>query len=127
MAAARPFARGCSPLRRVAAAAAAWILTTGLRSNNAVVGAAVLPQPSQATPLGQLPLARGPTTHQLVHSGTPAGIDPSTDCAIRKLAWRYGKRLKPSRGGFRPLFDALQVSRPAVLYGLCGIGILVLP
>eukprot|EP00912_Choanoflagellata_sp_UC4_P000575 UC4_evm2s355 len=59
---------------------------------------------------------------QLVHSGTPAGINPESDCSMRKFAWENdfsnfnysiiiidGKKLQPSRGEFRSLFDALQL------------------
>ena len=62
--------------------------------------------------------------HDLVHSGTPEGVPPSFDCAIRKAAYDYGKTLLPSRGGFQSLFDALQLGscpshvagkRPALL------------
>ena len=49
----------------------------------------------------------------MVHSGTPGGVPPSADCAIRKFAWEYGKSLQPSRGDFKSLFDALQL-------GACG-------
>lgn len=72
------------------------------------IGALVLVAASSAA--SAVPVPRSP----LVHSGTPEGIDPKTDCAIRELAWRYGKGLKPGRGGFRQLFDALQL-------GLCGV------
>lgn len=50
----------------------------------------------------------------LTHSGTPSGIDPNTDCAIRKFAWEYGRKLQPSRGEFKSLYDALQL-------GACGV------
>jgi hypothetical protein len=43
------------------------------------------------------------------NSGTPGGVPQSTDCALRKLAWDYGRSLAPARGGFRSLFDALQL------------------
>ena len=44
-----------------------------------------------------------------VHSGTPAGVPPDSDCAIRNLAYEYGKKLMPERGDFKSLFDALQL------------------
>ena len=50
-----------------------------------------------------------PPVPGMVHSGTPGGIPASTDCAVRKLAWEYGQKLQPSRGGFRTLYDALQL------------------
>lgn len=50
----------------------------------------------------------------LIHSGTPDGIPEKTDCALRQFAWEYGKKLKPDRGEFRTLFDALQL-------GACGV------
>ena len=34
----------------------------------------------------------------------------SFDCKVRELAWEYGKGLAPHRGGFKSLFDALQLS-----------------
>lgn len=49
----------------------------------------------------------------MVHSGTPGGVPPDADCAIRKFAWEYGKSLQPARGDFKSLFDALQL-------GACG-------
>ena len=52
-------------------------------------------------------------TNTMVHSGTPAGIDPATDCALRQFVWEYGKAKHRSRGQFKSLFDALQL-------GLCG-------
>jgi len=55
-----------------------------------------------------------PQKSSLVHSGTPPWVGAPTDCAIRELAWRFGKTLQPSRGEFRSLFDALQLD-------LCGI------
>lgn len=33
----------------------------------------------------------------------------SFDCAARILAWQYGQQLVPHRGGFKSLFDALQL------------------
>ena len=47
---------------------------------------------------------------QMVHSGTPEGVSHETDCAIRQFAWEFGRRLQPSRGEFKSLFDALQLS-----------------
>ena len=50
----------------------------------------------------------------MVHSGTPVGIPEKTDCAIRQLAWEYGRKLQPTRGAFKDLYDALQL-------GACGV------
>ena len=50
----------------------------------------------------------------LPHSGTPGGIPPGTDCAIRTFAWEYGRTLQPARGAFKDLYDALQL-------GACGV------
>ena len=50
----------------------------------------------------------------MVHSGTPPGVPEKTDCAIRQLAWEYGRKLQPTRGAFKDLHDALQL-------GACGV------
>ena len=49
------------------------------------------------------------STPGMVNSGTPPLVPPSADCAIRSLAWEYGKSLKPDKGGFADLYDALQL------------------
>lgn len=41
-----------------------------------------------------LPLLVSSADPQLVHSGTPSGISPETDCAMRKFAWEYGQKLQ---------------------------------
>eukprot|EP01048_Picozoa_sp_COSAG05_P005358 COSAG05_NODE_316_length_11576_cov_16.975342_1_plen_317_part_00 len=41
-------------------------------------------------------------------------IPQATDCAVRAAAWAYGKKLQPTKGAFRALFDALQL-------GACGV------
>ncbi len=56
------------------------------------------------------------TASVMVHSGTPDGVPASSDCAIRKAAWDYGRKLLPERGEFRTLFDALQL-------GACGVAV----
>ena len=48
--------------------------------------------------------------YAMPHSGSPGEISADTDCTIRQLAWEYGKHLKPERGDFKSLFDALQLS-----------------
>lgn len=45
----------------------------------------------------------------MIHSGTPDGVPVSFDCAVRKLAYEYGKETRPERGDFRTLFEALQL------------------
>eukprot|EP01047_Picozoa_sp_COSAG01_P017810 COSAG01_NODE_951_length_12498_cov_30.544018_6_plen_809_part_00 len=50
----------------------------------------------------------------MVNSGTPRGVPADADCAVRELAYAFGKSLKPGRGGFRTLYDALQL-------GACGV------
>ena len=42
-------------------------------------------------------------------SGSPAGVSQATDCAIRRAAWAYGKKLLPRKKSFKTLFDALQL------------------
>ena len=54
-------------------------------------------------------LLAGSAAAEFFHSGSPANIAASTDCAIRELAWEYGKKLRPDRGDFSTLFDALQL------------------
>ena len=44
------------------------------------------------------------------NAGTPAAVPPLVDCAVRQLAWEYGRSLLPERGSFRTLFDALQLA-----------------
>ena len=45
----------------------------------------------------------------MINSGTPDGVPASFDCALRALAYDYGRALRPDRGEFRTLFDALQL------------------
>jgi hypothetical protein len=53
------------------------------------------------------PLLYGSAT--MPNSGTPAGVPADVDCAVRALAWEYGKHLLPERGEFRSLFEAMQL------------------
>ena len=53
------------------------------------------------------PTPTGPAT--FTNAGTAGGTPHSFDCASRTYAYEYGKRLAPSRGAFRTLFDALQL------------------
>ena len=61
----------------------------------------------------QQPTAYAPQSYGdvpgMIYSGTPIGVPPSADCALRTLAWEYGKKLQPNRSGFRTLYDALQL------------------
>ena len=50
----------------------------------------------------------------MVNSGTPPGVPLGADCAIREMAYGFGKALKPEKGGWRALHDALQL-------GACGL------
>ena len=43
-------------------------------------------------------------------SDTPVNVDPKLDCALKELAWQYGKKLQPWRGSFESAYDALQLS-----------------
>ena len=46
----------------------------------------------------------------MVNGGTPKDVPHSADCAIRRAAWEFGQKLLPERGGFRTLYDALQLN-----------------
>ena len=50
------------------------------------------------------------SVHPMHNGGTPPGISPGTDCNLRAFAWEAGKKLMPSRGQFKTLYDALQLS-----------------
>ena len=50
-----------------------------------------------------------PKNPGFINPGTPIGVPSSYDCTVREHAWEYGKGLFPSRGGFRTLFDAMQL------------------
>lgn len=56
-----------------------------------------------------LSLIVGGASAGFINSGTPAGVPVTSDCALRQLAWEYGKSLRPDRGDFTSLFDALQL------------------
>ena len=43
------------------------------------------------------------------NSGSPANVPSAVDCAVRNLAYEYGKKLLPERGTFRTLFDSMQL------------------
>ena len=43
------------------------------------------------------------------HTGGTPSVPAEADCAVRKAAWAYGKKLQPQKGAFRDLFDALQL------------------
>ncbi|KAJ1456469.1 hypothetical protein M885DRAFT_564118 [Pelagophyceae sp. CCMP2097] len=58
--------------------------------------------------------ARAAAFGEFVNSGTPAGAPFDVDCAVRKTAWEFGKAKLPNRGGFKTLFDALQLQ-------VCGV------
>ena len=42
-------------------------------------------------------------------SSRPVNVDPKLDCAIKKLAWDYAKKLLPWQGDFTSAYDALQL------------------
>jgi hypothetical protein len=50
----------------------------------------------------------------MIFSGTPVDVPATADCAIRKAAWAYGKKLQPQKGAFKDLYDALQLQHCAV-------------
>jgi hypothetical protein len=58
--------------------------------------------------LGSLYQTRNPH-NGMPNPGTPAQVPVDVDCAVRRLAWEYGKHLMPARGKFRTLFDAMQL------------------
>ena len=45
----------------------------------------------------------------MVNSGTPPLVPQDADCAVRSLAYDYGKALKPDRLQFGDLYDALRM------------------
>ena len=45
----------------------------------------------------------------MIQPGTPPGVPPEFDCAMRSLAWKYGKKKLPERGDFKTLFESLQL------------------
>ena len=45
----------------------------------------------------------------MVAPGTPGGVPEDFDCEMRKFAYSYGQSLRPDRGSFRTLFEALQL------------------
>ena len=49
-------------------------------------------------------------------------IPQATDCAVRAAAWAYGKKLQPTKGAFRALFDALQLDACGVAPPPPGLG-----
>ena len=46
----------------------------------------------------------------LSHGTSIPPVPGTVDCAIRKAAWDFGKKLMPKKGGFTDLFDALQLA-----------------
>ena len=53
-----------------------------------------------------------PTTSALngmIQPGTPDGVPPEFDCAMRAFAYEVGKAKLPERGDFRSLFESLQL------------------
>ena len=59
-------------------------------------------------------ISEGGAPVPLTHGGSPVGVSLETDCAIRQLAYEYGRKIQPSRGAFKTLHDALQL-------GACGV------
>jgi hypothetical protein len=50
----------------------------------------------------------------MIQPGTPPNVPPEFDCAMRTLAWEYGKKKLPERGEFRTLFESLQLQVAAL-------------
>ena len=48
----------------------------------------------------------------LLPAATAWGPSPSFDCAMRKLAYKYGKQLIPRMGDFESLYYALDLNDP---------------
>ena len=44
-------------------------------------------------------------------TGKPPGVNQSFDCAVRELAYAYAQSLRPDKGDFTTVHDALQLSR----------------
>ena len=40
---------------------------------------------------------------------SPFNVDSEVDCALKELAWEFGRHLLPKRGQFKELYDALQL------------------
>ena len=45
----------------------------------------------------------------MIQPGTPDGVPPEFDCAMRAFAYEVGKAKLPERGDFRSLFESLQL------------------
>jgi hypothetical protein len=63
----------------------------------------------KATALLLAPTTTTAANPGMVQPGVPDGVPDDFDCAMRKFAWEYGQRLRPDRGTFRTLFEALQL------------------
>eukprot|EP01060_Flectonema_neradi_P039947 TRINITY_DN896_c1_g1_i2.p1 TRINITY_DN896_c1_g1~~TRINITY_DN896_c1_g1_i2.p1 ORF type:complete len:953 (+),score=255.36 TRINITY_DN896_c1_g1_i2:56-2914(+) len=61
---------------------------------------------SMAVSMAAVALAANPP---FINPGTPKGIPASYDCTVRQHAWEFGKATLPQRGGFKTLYDALQL------------------
>ena len=46
-------------------------------------------------------------------TGKPPGVNRSFDCAVRKLAYEYARKIHPGNGTLSSVFDGLQLSRCA--------------
>jgi hypothetical protein len=70
--------------------------------------------------LGPFEVYHGPmnVTTGVVHAqpstGKPPGVNSSFDCAMRELAYEYARSLRPDKGNFSTVYDALQLSRCGV-------------
>ena len=53
-----------------------------------------------------LALARPPPPPGFVNGGSPGGVPFATDCALRTLAWEYGKSIAPHKVS-KPAFHTL--------------------
>ena len=44
-----------------------------------------------------------------VLDSNPASYDPKIECNVAELIWGYAKKLLPARGGFKSVYDAVNL------------------
>ena len=53
-------------------------------------------------------------TGKFVNGGSPPGVLPASDCALRNVTHAFGASLAPRKGRYSELHDALQLSKCGV-------------